>query len=238
MEYFFVHASDVEGSRIVLKGDEAKHLARVLRKTVGDTIRVTDGMDHMYEAVVRSISHGQVECEILEAHDRVNEPRADITLGVSLLKNPSRFDFVVEKATELGVKRFIPLMCERTIHRREKQSRLQKIAIAAMKQCGRSYLPQILPAAAFSTLVDAGGEYDLKLIPHEKTEQSQFVASVRDHHPRARTILVVVGPEGGFTDAEIRRATQTGFVPISLGPRRLRSETAAVATIAHLVGGW
>jgi 16S rRNA (uracil1498-N3)-methyltransferase len=238
MDYFYVDPKDVHAQTLLLRGDEHKHLARVLRKSVGDHLVVTDGRDNSYEAVIRSIDRTHAECDILEVKHRVNEPKVEVTLAVSILRNPSRLDFLVEKATELGVRSIIPMICERTVPKHEKHVRLEKIAMAAMKQCGRSYLPRIFMLSAFGAVVTHASNYTLRLIPHEATEQSHFVGTVMKHHAQASSILLMIGPEGGFTERELTLATTGGFIPISLGPRRLRSETAALSTISWVVGGW
>jgi 16S rRNA (uracil1498-N3)-methyltransferase len=238
MEVFFAHREDTHGKTLILRDDEYKHLSRVLRKKVGDHIWVTDGEDNMYEAIITSFDRTHAECEVVATKVRFNEPKTDVTLAVSLLRNPTRFDFVVEKATELGVRTIIPVLCEHTIPKREKHERLEKIALAAMKQCGRSYRPRILVLTSFETLVNHANDYSLRLIPHEKTEQSQFIGSVLQHDKKPASVLLAVGPEGGFSDEELRMAATNQFVPISLGPRRLRSETAALSAVSWVVGGW
>jgi 16S rRNA (uracil1498-N3)-methyltransferase len=161
-----------------------------------------------------------------------------VTLAVSLLRNTSRFEFLVEKATELGVRSIVPMLCERTIRKSEKQARLKKIALAAMKQCGRSYLPRILELADFQSVLNRSPEFGLRLLPHERTEQSQFIGPVLQHHPKVSSVLIAIGPEGGFSDRELTLAIEKGFVPISLGARRLRTETAAISALSWVVGGW
>lgn len=238
MDYFLVSAEDVHDSTIVVRGDELRHLSRVLRKKVGERILVTDGNDQMFEAVIRSIHRDEAECEILHTKLRFNEPKIEVTLAVSLLKNPARYDFLIEKATELGVRRIVPMLCERTIPKHEKHERLQKIALAAVKQCGRSYLPKIFMLTSFDALVAHAKEYDVSFIPHERIEQSQYIGSVLKHHRAVRSALILIGPEGGFTDRELLVASEHGCIPISLGPRRLRSETAAISAVSCVVGGW
>lgn len=238
MDYFYAAPADIRGDTLYLRGNEFKHLSRVLRKKIGDRIAVTDGEGNMVEAVIQSFDHSVAECRLLQTQKGVNEPKMDLTLAVSLLKSPARIDFLVEKATELGVRTIIPLLCERTIPKHEKHARLEKIALASMKQCGRSYLPRIFMLTSFETLVNHAQEYDLKLIPHEKTEQSQFVGTVVKHHATASSTLILIGPEGGFSNHEIELASRNGFIPISLGPRRLRSETAALSAMSWIVGSW
>lgn len=238
MELFYVESDDIHDGVLFLRGEEYRHLSRVLRKKIGDHIFVTDGRGSMYDVIIREFERTAARCSVVDQKQGVNEPKVRVTLAVSLLRNPSRFDFVIEKATELGAHSIIPLICERTIPRREKHDRLEKIALAALKQSGRSVLPRILLATRFEALVANSGSYDLRLIPHEKTEQSQFVGSVMKHHPKASSVLLAIGPEGGFTDEEISAAGEHGFVSLSLGPRRLRSETAAVSALSWVVGGW
>ncbi len=238
MDYFFVDPKDVQGRVALLHGDEFKHLARVLRKREGEHIVLVDGEDHAYESVIRSIDASHAECEIIDVKEKMNEPKIDVTLAVSLLRNPARFDFLVEKVTELGVRTIIPLHSERTVPRSEKHTRFEKIALSAMKQSGRSYLPKILPLSSLASVLERAGEYSLRLMPHEKTEQSHFIGPVLQHHAQAVSALIVIGPEGGFSAEEMELAIQKGMVPISLGPRRLRAETAAISAVSWVVGGW
>jgi len=237
-ELFYAVPANIRGSHVKIVQDEGRHLLRVLRKKAGDHILVTDGRGHRYVVVIRAVTGDEAECEVLSRQEDVNEPRVNVTLAVSLLKNPGRFDFLVEKATELGVRSIIPMICERTVRHNEHHERLVKIAVSAMKQSGRSFLPEIFFKTSVTTLTASAEGYDLKLIPHEKTEQSHFVDTVLQHHRDARSLLVLIGPEGGFTDTELAEASARGFVPISLGPRRLRAETAALSALCHCVGSW
>ncbi len=237
MDHFFVHPKDVRDRVATIRGEEFNHLARVVRKKEGEQIMLVDGEGRSFEVVIRLIDRTHAECEILNTQHRLNEPTTVVTLAVSLLRNPARFDFLVEKTTELGVRSIVPLLCERTIPRSEKHTRFEKIALSAMKQCGRSYLPKIHELSTFEMLVSEAQEYSLRLIPHEKTEQSQFIGSVLKNHPSVNSVLVAIGPEGGFTELEIAVAIENGFMPISLGPRRLRTETAAISAVTWLVGG-
>lgn len=238
MDYFFVDPKDIHDRVALVRGDEFKHLSRVLRKKEGEHVVLLDGEDHSFDAVIQTIDATHAECEILNVQHRVNEPKIDVTLAVSLLRNPARFDFLVEKVTELGVRTIVPLLCERTIPRSEKHARIEKIALSAMKQCGRSYLPKTQPLTSLASLLAHADDYELRLIPHEKTEQSHFIGSVLQHHPQISSALIVIGPEGGFSEQEMELANEKGLVPISLGPRRLRAETAAISAVSWVVGSW
>ena len=237
MDYFLIDPKDIHDRAATISGEEFAHLSKVLRMKAGDRITLLDGEDHSFLAVIRSVKKTHAECDILEVNERVNEPGVDVTLAVSLLRNPSRFDFLVEKATELGARSIAPMLCERTIPRSEKHARFEKIARSAMKQCGRSYLPRIQPLSEFRDVIENSAAFGLRLIPHEQTGQSKFIGSVLHQQPGAASVLIAIGPEGGFSDEELNLAVEKGFVPVSLGARRLRSETAAISSVSWVVGG-
>ncbi len=235
MDYFYAKPEDVNQNSILIKDDESKHLIRVLRKNVGDRVFVTDGLDTMYEAVIENIGKSDTRCKILALHKKFNEPDVDVTLTVSLLKNPNRFDFLVEKTTELGVRQIIPILCERTISHRDSTQRLKKIALSAMKQSGRSWLPKISQQEKFDNLIKTRSNYHLALIPHEQTSQTNSLITILNANRECKKVLIVIGPEGGFTEDEMRQASESGFIPISLGSRRLRAETAAIASVDRVI---
>jgi 16S rRNA (uracil1498-N3)-methyltransferase len=234
MEFFYVQTEDISRDECVLRGDESKHLARVLRKKEGETVFLTDGNGRMFETVIDQIAMSTTVCRIEAVHREYNEMQTAVTLAVSPLKNPGRFDFLIEKVTELGVRRIIPLMTERTISHRDKQERLQKIALAAMKQSGRSRLPEIAQAVTFDELLKMKGNYEFACIPHEQTEAVKSLQSAIQNHPALKSVLITIGPEGGFSDGEIQKAESAGFIPVLLGVRRLRTETAAIAALCAL----
>ena len=236
MEYFFVQPDDVHGHELILRGDESKHLVRVLRRIVGDRLFATDGNDTMYEAVLKEIGKTDARCDVAAIHRKYHEPSFDVTLAVSLLKNPARFDYLIEKATELGVRTILPLVCEHTIARGDKHERFEKIALAAMKQCGRSWLPRIQHPQKFHSLLDNLSHWNLCLIPHEKADAVRTIGGELKHATELHSILVVIGPEGGFSEEEMEIALQKGMRQVSLGNRRLRTETAALSALAQLLG--
>jgi len=235
MDYFYVKLEDVTSHELILRGDESKHLVRVLRKNIGDRIFVTDGNEMMYQAVIAEIGKTETRCTLAAMHRKYNESTIDVTLAVSLLKNPARFDYLVEKTTELGVRTILPISCERTVAHNEKHDRLEKIALSAMKQCGRSWLPRIQPLQSFKSLLDNSSQYQLKIILHEKTDSMHSIASELKLHDDLHSLIVVVGPEGGFTEEEENSAIHAGFKSLSLGMRRLRTETAAVVAVSHVL---
>jgi len=225
MDYFYVSPGNISRNRCIVDGEEFAHLTHVLRRREGDTVRLVDGEGRAYDAVIEEIARTQARCRIEARWERLHESAIHLTLGAAILKNGSNFDFLVEKGTELGVSAFVPLLTERTIPRHARQERWQKIALAAMKQSGRSVLPRVAsPQPLEEFLRDAQG---VRLIPHEKTE-GPFLRSAMPEG--AHAVVAAIGPEGGFSESEVARAVSAGFLPVSLGPRRLRAETAALVT--------
>ena len=227
-EFFYTDASAIVGASATLTGDEANHITRVLRKEPGDQIWITDGADNAYEAVIQSAGKQEVQCEIISSHRHVNESLLDVTLAVGVVKNPSRMDWLIEKCTELGIRKFIPIRSERSVHYTAKVDRWSVLALAAMKQSMRCWLPQITDVTDFAALLAEKTPYDLKVVLHEATDPAKHLQHVAAQKPEARTVLLLIGPEGGFAEEEIVMAEQAGFLAASLGARRLRTETAAV----------
>jgi 16S rRNA (uracil1498-N3)-methyltransferase len=230
-ERFFLTAAPVAG-RAILSGDEARHLARVLRAKVGYSVSLFDGSGCEWPARVVAIGRSDVELETgapIEAPPR-RGPR--LTLAVALPKG-ERQKWLVEKLTELGVDRLVPLVTERGVAEATRGAieRLERGVIEACKQCGRNRLMEIgkpmtvaeaaagKPAATIGLLADPTGHpLDVAAVDGEND------------------VFALIGPEGGFTDAEIALARAAGFQPVTLAPHVLRVETAAIACAARLAG--
>jgi 16S rRNA (uracil1498-N3)-methyltransferase len=231
MEYFYTPPHLIKAHELTIDGDEFVHLTHVMRKKPGDAIRVVNGAGTAYDATIAEISKRTARCEITATHSRLNEPEIDVTLGVAILKNASKFDFLVEKVTELGVNTIVPLTTERTIPRHAKADRWQKLALAAMKQSCRCVLPTVRNLTRFEDFITSTSRHSHKLIPHEKAHALLATQQSRT----SKYLTLCVGPEGGFSDVEIALAQQEGFLPVSLGPTRLRTETAAIAAMALIL---
>ena len=234
MEYFYTPPQLIAAHELTIDGDEFVHLTHVMRKRTGDTIRVVNGAGTAYDVTIAEVSKRIARCEITATHVRLNEPAIDITLGVAILKNASKFDFLVEKVTELGVNTIVPLLTERTIPLHAKTDRWQKLALAAMKQSGRCVLPQVRSLVGFKDFIASTSPAAMKIIPHEKEMQTLASTLGRDG---ASTIVLCIGPEGGFSEQEITLAREKGFRPASLGPTRLRTETAAIVSAGIILLG-
>ncbi len=233
MELFYASPQDCSENEVVLRDDEVKHLIKVLRKKEGEKIFVTDGTGNLYEGIITYVSKNEVQCSVLNVRKNVNELTFNITLAISLLKNPNRFDFCVEKATELGVQTIIPFRSERTLVQRQYLQRWKHIALAAMKQSCRSVLPEIKEVYSFEEVVKLSSQYTYAFCAHEKkSENVEPLAQLIHKIDSTKSMLLLIGPEGGFTNDEIESAIKAKCAIISLGNRRLRSETAALAALS------
>lgn len=230
MDYFYCPPGNISRETFSIDGNEFSHLVHVMRKKEGDPIRIVDGVGNAYDARIDSVKKKSAEGALLQKYEQHHEPHNRVSLAVGMLKNYSKFDFLVEKTTELGVCEIIPLRTERTIPRHAKVDRWHNLALAAMKQSGRAFLPIVRPVMLLTDLVASRDRFDHKCIAHEQ----QLPASITGcpSLKRKSSLLIVVGPEGGFSDVEIDECLKNGFKPMYLGERRLRSETAAIVAVA------
>lgn len=219
-------------SLVTLGSDGANHVGRVLRMQPGEIIRLFNGDGNDYPATLQEVSKKQVVAEINSVNVLHNESPLALTLG-QVISRGDRMDFVIQKSVELGVKQIVPLFSERcgvklSGERLEKKvSQWQKIAISASEQSGRARVPEITPVQQLADWVKAPFTgHSLTLSPYATQTIATLPAS-----PRAR---LLIGPEGGFTDEEVALASQAGFTDVLLGPRVLRTETAALAAITAL----
>ncbi|NOY76453.1 MAG: 16S rRNA (uracil(1498)-N(3))-methyltransferase [Calditrichaeota bacterium] len=238
-ESFFVHPEDVQGNFLIIRGDEFKHLVKVLRKRVGDVLIAVDGHGNSYEFGIISIDRDFVRGEIQKIWRRRNEPLTHIILVQAMIKNP-RFDWLLEKATELGVSTFLPISSEFTIVEPDKNRlrRWNRIVMAAIKQSGRSVLPGISEPQPFEEVLQQLKAVPVKILPEmegKSSIRSVLQAYLKMKRLPPREVAILIGPEGGFSPAEIQRAKNAGFETVSLGSRRLRSETAAIAASCQVL---
>lgn len=230
MDLYYAPPQQITSDEIVLEGDESAHLVRVMRKRSGEDILVADGTGMAYSARIIATERRRTICRIMARHPQHNEPPQRLTLAVGLTKNPSRFDTLVEKTTEIGVARIIPLLTHRTIRHAPRSERWRAIALAAMKQSGRSRLPELNEPASLDEVLSEVNTTSAAIL-HEGASGPPLAGL--DPVPG----IVLIGPEGGFTDEELREALDRGCRMASLGVRRLRTETAAMAAAALLLLG-
>ena len=223
MQLFYDPTLDVNSKSCVFGREESRHIIRVLRKKVGDQLSITNGKGTIFTGQISEPSLQACQVEITE-YEKVIEPMHTLHLAVAPTKSIERFEWFLEKATEIGVDEITPVICDHSERKVLKYHRLEKIIQSAMKQSLRPYLPKLNEAMKLKDFLeqDPGG---LKFIAHcqegEKVELKRRVAPDKD-------ILVLIGPEGDFSESEIDLAEEKGFWPVSLGDYRLRTETAAI----------
>ncbi len=226
MTLFYIN--ELSEQQIILTPEESKHLLKVLRARKGDTVLFTDGKGHLANTILDQENIKGCICRINDIAFVPPDPRT-MHLAVSTLKNNNRFEWLIEKAVELGVHKITPLLCERTEKPFVRRERLEKIMISAMKQSERLYLPMLAPPEHYNTLVTKCNE-QLRLIPHCASGEKETVAAIQT---LPTSVVILIGPEGDFTAKEIDLALQHRFTPVTLGKARLRTETAAIALLSH-----
>lgn len=225
-----------------LDTEESRHAVRVLRMREGDELHVTDGCGHLYRcAIVAADASACVVETLLEVTPPADTPRCRLHLAVAPTKNPSRMEWLVEKAVEVGIDELTLLDCDHSERSFLKTDRLERIALSAMKQSLHLSLPRINPAIALQEWMESGegraekaGAVTQKFIAH--CEAGQPRTPLAEALLPGHDAVVLIGPEGDFSEEEIQLALRQGFQPVSLGPSRLRTETAALyAAVAFSV---
>jgi len=222
LPHFF--SENIEEKKQTLDEETSRHVAQVLRIKEGEHILLTDGRGTSAEAEVTHPHKKHTEVRII-TRDFVERPSRQLTIAISLVKNSARFEWFVEKATELGTAEIIPMICERTEKQKFRTDRFQNILRSAMLQSMQTWLPVLHEPKKFDEVIVAAS-HDQRFIAHCADDDKQNLQTAFDQ--LFNTHIVLVGPEGDFTTEEILFAKQNGFVPVSLGSTRLRTETAGL----------
>jgi len=243
MYQFFVEPSQIQQNKVIITGTDVNHIKNVLRMKVGEEIAVSNGIDQKeYRCAIMSFEEDAVWCELRFVKEDGLELPAKIYLFQGLPK-ADKMELIIQKAVELGAHEIIPVACKRCVvklddkKQKSKIQRWQGISEAAAKQSKRRVIPQIHDVMSFSQAVEYAKDMDLKLIPYEM-QASEAMAETKKLIESAKpgqNIAVFIGPEGGFDEAEVSKALDAGIVPITLGKRILRTETAGFTTIAWLM---
>lgn len=221
------YAPDIESDPYLPEG-ESGHCCRVLRMNVGDEIHVTDGKGHKFLCVIEDNNSKHTKVKILNK-ESVSGPTYSLTLAVAPTKSADRMEWLVEKAVEIGVDRIALLRCDRSERKEMKAERLQKVMIAAMKQSLAYRLPELIETTKFKDFIKS---------PNPNV--GKFFGYCSDEYPRkefaqeykaGENVVIMIGPEGDFSDNEVKEAVQCGFVPVTFGEKRLRTETAGIYAI-------
>ena len=223
---------------IVLDEDISKHIISVLRMQKGEELLLTDGKGAKATACI--IDDNRKRCSVkIEATEKEKEEErtSKITIAISIIKNASRFEWFLEKATEIGVSEIVPLVCNRTEKERFRYDRMKGILISAMLQSQQCWLPFLHPPNQFTDVVNKA-THEQRFIAHCLPEEKQQLSSII-HHPssiiRHPSSIILIGPEGDFTQTEIDLALKNNFLPVALGNTRLRTETAGIVAATLLL---
>ncbi len=248
-DHFYVseHKDLLDQGRAILTGSEAQHIARVLRMKRGDELLLFDGSGREFVSVIEEVQKNQIECSVREVRVSDKEPDVDLTMAVALPKG-DRQKWLIEKLTELGVRRYIPVRCDRADVKFDNDvlDRLRRQVVEASKQCGRLRLMEILPemnrreiAEQFPFEPGVSDTETVKIMTHPISDGffgqksfSDLLDLLPNRGKNLRQVLLVVGPVGGWTDEEVQLAVDDGWPTLDLGKQVYRVETAAIVAAA------
>lgn len=236
MQRYFISPDQLIGDIIHITGDDIHHIRTVMRCQVGDRlICCTMGIDYLVS--IEAVSASGVTCRVVESSPSIGEPSTQVTLAQGMPKG-EKFEWILQKSTELGAAAFLPFSSSRTVVKLEgnkaekKRGRWSKIIKEAAEQAHRGKIPDVCLPMKWKSLLEEIPNYDLAIIAYEKGGQTlQNLPELQAN----KSILMIVGPEGGFSQVEIDEAVQHGAKPVTLGNRILRTETAAISLLTCLM---
>jgi 16S rRNA (uracil1498-N3)-methyltransferase len=216
--------------RLTLDEETSKHIIQVLRMKLGESLQLTDGKGKLVEAVI--VDDHKKKCSVqIKGERQIPKENRRISIGISPLKNGNRFEWFLEKATEIGIVEIFPLICARTEKQHLRIDRLRTILISALLQSQRAWLPELHEPMPFAESIK-GFNHQQKFIAHCEEKGQRNLSDLINSNLNSQIILI--GPEGDFTPEEIALALDNKFLPVSLGPARLRTETAALVAVTLL----
>jgi len=242
MPRFFVAPEQINKNQVYISGPDVNHINRVLRLGPGDGLLILDGRGGVYEAVIEKACRGQVICTIKKEAPAGNGIPVRVTLVQGLPKG-DKMDLIIQKGTEIGISRVIPLMCRRSVVKLagdkplRRLERWRRIALEAAKQCRRVDVPEVQEPAGWNRVLPEMPPEAAAFMPWEGEKVQTLKAILRCGVAREQ-VYVFVGPEGGFTPDEVGTAVAHGIRPVTLGPRILRTETAGLAVLSMILFQW
>ncbi len=235
MHRFFVDPDIIRADELSISGSDVRHIRDVLRLKPGDKILTVDGTGAEYEVALESIGRDQVTGRIIGKNTVTRETKLQLTVAQAVPKS-DKMDTVIRMGTELGVKEFIPVITERVVVQgnfEHKLARWRRICVESCKQSGRTVIPEVREPVKFPELVRDLKDWQLAVIPWEVHKGESLKDVIKD--TSITEVIVFIGPEGGFSHEEAELAKSAGVVPVSLGSRILRTDTAAVAATANIM---
>lgn len=228
LPFFYIEQIPVKQSSFILSEDTSKHIIQVLRMKQGEQLQLTNGKGEII--TVEIISENKKAAEVNALSTSNIPPRtSNITIAISLIKNTNRFEWFLEKSTEIGISEIIPLICERTEKQHFRHDRMKNILISAMLQSQQAWLPVLHEPIKFKDIIK-NSTHQKKYIAHCIEEEKKQLTN----EAIKQSTIILIGPEGDFTKEEVEFAKQNNFIPVSLGDTRLRTETAAIVACVLL----
>ncbi|KQC01413.1 16S rRNA (uracil(1498)-N(3))-methyltransferase [Pedobacter sp. Hv1] len=219
------YTPDITSDIYSLNEEESKHCSKVLRLNLGDVIHLIDGKGGLYEAEINGMNKKNVQLKVISKQVEFGKRNHHLHIAIAPTKNIDRLEWFLEKATEIGIDEITPIICDRSERKIVKEERLEKVITSAVKQSLTAYHPQLNPTISFAELMKQKSDAQ-KMIAHCMEGEKPFINNSTIPH---QSYLILIGPEGDFTPAELEIALQNDYKPVTLGTTRLRTETAALA---------
>ncbi|MFD2942054.1 16S rRNA (uracil(1498)-N(3))-methyltransferase [Flavobacterium notoginsengisoli] len=230
MQLFFNPNIDENTESFSFDKEESRHIIKVLRKKDSDILHVTNGFGLLFETRITLASDNKCTVEVLSITN-AEKPKFHLHLAVAPTKMNDRFEWFLEKATEIGIQEITPIFCDRSERKVINRDRFEKIILSAMKQCNETFLPKLNEAISFKEFIKQKNE-GLQLIAHcEETDKKSLKEVLKPNED----VTILIGPEGDFSEKEIALALENNYKPVALGNTRLRTETAAVVACHSVV---
>lgn len=241
MYQFFVEPSQIQGNRITITGKDVNHIKNVLRMKAGEEISISNGVDGKdYRCGIEELLDEEIICSLRFTKEDGVELPAKVYLFQGLPK-ADKMELIIQKAVELGVHAVIPVSCKRAVVKldekkaKSKIARWQQIAEAAAKQSKRGIIPEVKAVLSMKEAVALAEQCEVKLIPYELAEGMEKTKEIMNSLKPGEDIAIFIGPEGGFEESEVQLAIENGIVPITLGKRILRTETAGMTVLSWIM---
>lgn len=239
MPKFFIDKNTIQNENVTISGGDAVHISKVLRLTEGDTLTLCDGEGTDYCGVITSLTKDAVMFSLTDAHPCLAEPKLSVTLFQGLPKQ-GKMDYIIEKCTELGISRIVPVSMHRCVMavkdakaEDKKLGRWRKIAAEAVKQCGRGIIPEVTGVMTIEEAISYAKTLDLTIAAYEDEREVSLKTALENHAPKS--VGIFIGPEGGFEEGEIKKLAQANIPSVTLGRRILRTETAGCAVLTAVM---
>lgn len=221
------YTNNIKENLAVLEGDEAMHCMKTLRRKVGDTVHCIDGQGHFYTGNLIGVSKKNCTINITETQSKASRADFKLHLAIAPTKNINRLEWFLEKATEIGIDEITPILCQRSERKNIRLDRLNKVLVAATKQSLKYHLPKLNELTKFKDFIQQDFESQ-KLIAHCNDGDKK---ALKHNYSAANDVLILIGPEGDFSEEEVKLGLEKGFEPIHLGKERLRTETAGLVAV-------